>query len=140
MITYLDIINVEDIKTFLRVQGNDFDPVIEGYIITAFKMFEAKTNHYTATQTREYKAGTRYYDYPISDYTDVVSNGLYFTPTCDVTLDRGYTDVIDVPEDIKFAVKKIVEGMYLAEEQNEPFKIKESMAMEVIKDYKRFFI
>ena len=138
MITYLDIISVTEMKKYLRVEVDFFDDIVKDYIESAFMLFEKKTNHYTATQTKSYEAGKVYYDYPLSDYTDVIRNGLMFTAKSDITVNVGYSNAVQVPADIKFAVKKLVEGMFLAEEKSEPFTISDSMAMEVIKEYKRY--
>ncbi len=139
MTTYLDIIPLQEAKDYLRVDGNDFDVIIELYIKSACRIFENKTEVALAEKDLDFKVGKRYYVDPISDETLVERKGLYFIPAQDITLTVGYADPLEVPGDIKQAILKMVEGMYWAEEKNEPFYIS-AFSNIVINNHKRFWI
>jgi hypothetical protein len=140
MITYLDIITIEEAKKYLRISDTNFDNQIIRYIQSSCISFEQKTRHFLATKENvNYKKDVRYYDFPISDESNVNICSLYFIPNEDVTLTLGYTDREEVPENIRQALFKMIEGMYYAEENNEYFTMN-SFTANVIHQYKRFWI
>lgn len=139
MTTYLDIIPLEEAKKFLRIEGNDFDDVITLLIESSCKNFEMRTEVILAQVEKEVYKGKRYYFDPINNTEDVERKSLYFIPKEDLTIVAGYADPNDVPQDIKDAILKMVQGKFLAEEANEYYTPSDEVGV-TINLYKRFWI
>jgi len=139
MTNYLDILPLELAKKFLRVDGNDFDDQIELLIESSCKTFEMKTEHFLAQRVKNAYQGKRYYWFPINVEEDIDVKGLYFTAQKDLEITVGYEDANDVPQDIKDAILKMVQGKFLAEEKNEFYTASDEVST-TINLYKRFWL
>ena len=139
MTTYLDIIPLELAKKFLRITGNDFDDVITLLIESSCKTFENQTEVILAQVEKQVYKGKRYYFDPINNTEDVERKSLYFIPKADLTIIAGFEDANDVPQDIKDAILKMIQGKFLAEEANEFYRMGDEVAT-TINVYKRFWL
>jgi hypothetical protein len=150
---YLDIISLIEAKNYLRVDSDltDDDAQITRMIKAALMYVEKQTNHILVAQDREYRFINdeyRVYDYPInSEVTDdLVSTikTLYTSYSCSedtFTLNVGYADPLDIPEELKEVAFELIELMYYEKETNKSHLTSlSSLSKELLNSYKRFII
>jgi hypothetical protein len=140
MTTYLDIFPLKGVKHFLKVDFCDFDDEIELYIKSACRLFEQRTQYNLAEVEISFNEGDRIYNFPINDNLNKLQNkGTYFVAKEDVTLNLGYQDPLEVPEDIKDCVIEIVKEKLRAKEADE-LPSYNGLIHDIINVRKRFYI
>ena len=131
---YLDVITLDDAKTYLRVDDTltDDDVRITSMIKAALSTIERMTNILVFSRSRTYlfdDGCARIYDYPINSLitpTDatVTEKGLYSiyetsnTSDTELVLVVGYVDPTDVPNEIIEAALEYIKYMYYDHETN----------------------
>lgn len=155
MTNYTDVISLERAKLYLKVDASqtETDDEITSMINSSLSFIEKRTNHIFKTRNKIYYKDcnlvekTTVYDYPINnpEGDGFISGIVYKTnkaivPTVDgfVTLNIGYSDVDDIPNElIDSALQLIKVWFYESETQSNTTLIPLSV-MQSIDVNKRF--
>lgn len=143
--THLDVIPLEDAKTYLGLDDTARDTEVERMIKSAISFIEKRTNHILIEQTKTYKftnGCVRVYDYPITSTngTSEEKNG-YFNysdnsaTTIDLTL--GYDALDDVPSEIIEACYMMLKFFFFEQEGTGKVPL---LVQDIIDANKRFII
>lgn len=154
---YIDIITLEDAKNYLRIDDTltEDDASIVRMINAAFRYIEKYTNVIVSARDIAYniKDGyARIYDYPINTDLDALTdyifdkNSLYYIvcdntgATTELTLNVGFADVDNVPEDLIEVAYEMID-LYYGESKDSGAKKKlSSMSMDSLNLNKRFIV
>lgn len=146
--SYLDVISLERVKNYLRVDSDltDDDNEINSMINASLRYIEKRTNHIMYEQDVVYKGvcQVKVYDYPINSIvTDpapwFLERSMYtiFPDDKEVELNVGYA-LGEVPDElIQAALQMIKVWYYESEKQVNTTLIPESVK-EVVEIYRRF--
>ena len=131
---YLDVITLDDAKTYLRVDDTltDDDVRITSMIKAALSTIERMTNILVYSRSKTYLFDdycVRVYDFPINSLitpadATVTEKGLYSiyetsnTSDTELVLVVGYADPTDVPAEIVEAALEYIKYMYYDHETN----------------------
>lgn len=131
---YLDVLTLEDTKNYLRIDDtlNDDDIRIKSMIKSSLSMLERRTNILVFARDKDYifqDYCVRVYDYPINSLlnpleADVKEKELYSIYTTNkkdntkLTLNVGYTDTDDVPNELIECALEYIKYMYYDSENN----------------------
>lgn len=156
--SYLTVITLERAKIYLRIDDtqSETDDEITSMINSVCSFLEKKTNHIFFDRNKEYDVScgkVRVYDYPINsvvspaDPEDVTAaKKTMYTDYCvdteteTITLNVGYTDPLDIPNDLIDAALQMLKVFYYeAEKQVNTTLIPESVK-EIINVNRRFFV
>lgn len=151
---YLDVLTLAETKTYLRVDDTltDDDARITSMIKATLSMIETKTNILVYARDKRYffdNFKLRVYDYPINtttfpDSATVTEKTLYTlieSADTDITLNVGYEDPLDVPNEIKECALEYIKYLYYDSETNNgtPNQIP-LYVQNIINELKRFLI
>lgn len=150
---YLDIIPLADAKVYLRIDDamNDDDNQIIRMIKGSLSYIEQYTNIMLFARDKNYivqDSFVKVYDYPInsevSTYTVKEVKTLHTNYTTDettFTLNVGYTDVADVPNELIEVAYVLIKNMYYEKENNKTLmESLDSLSIMTLNQYKRFII
>ena len=154
---YLDIIPLADAKIYLRIDDTltEDDAQITRMIKASLSLLERMTNHIFFARNKEYlfnDCKVNVYDYPINsvvtpnDTTSVEKSTYtnYTTTSSDnlkLTLNVGYTDVADVPQELIEVAYEIIDLMYYSSDTGKKIGTDLSeLSKMTIDNYRRFFI
>ena len=154
---YLDIITLADAKTYLRIDDilTEDDAQITRMIKASLSQIERVTNYIFFARSKSYvveNCSVNVYDFPINSLTTPttatsVEKAVYTTYTTQsnddlkVTLNVGYTDPLDVPNDLIEVAYEMIDLMYYSPETGKSIKSDLSeLSKMVLSNYKRFFI
>jgi hypothetical protein len=156
---YIDVISLATAKNHLRVDSTltADDTAITRMITSALRYVERETNILVYQRDKTYlmEDGCIYvYDYPINDVVtpadydddDTVQKQNYSiynygSDTIDFTLDVGYVDPADVPEDLIEVALEIIDLMYYSHETGKTVnKDLSALSRDTLNTYKRFLI
>jgi hypothetical protein len=123
--SYLDVITLERAKNYLRIDDCliDDDNEIVSMINAACRFVEKRTNHIFYPQDKTYRQGcqVKVYDYPISDFGDYFvchfSTFVVFPNDTEVTLNVGYENPEDVPDELVQACLQMIKTWYYESEK-----------------------
>ena len=138
------MISLERVKNYLRVDADFDDNEIEAMISGALLYFSKETNHIFGKIEKDYFEPFRIYDFPIHDTSELIRKPNYFIPKdCPndyITLEVGYENESDIPEDIIQAVLQIIKVWYYESENEENKTLLPKSVMQVIEKYRRFHL
>jgi hypothetical protein len=151
---YIDVLPLATVKEYLRIDDTltDDDVQLTRMIGSALSYIEKWTNIYVYSRTKSYYTPTngciRVYDYPIntldSSFTtvEVEDKGLYktYSPTTSdytLSLDIGYSDPADVPQELIDVALEIIDLMYY---KNSAAKDISPLSIDVLNQNKRFIL
>lgn len=156
--SYLTVIPLADAKVYLRIDDTltEDDAQITRMIKGALSYVEKQTNYILYAREKSYRFidGTvRVYDYPINSITtpaeadmDITIKTLhtvycYGTSEDELTLNVGFTDVADIPQELIEVAYEIIELMYYEKETNKNHLTDLStLSKSILGTYKRFII
>ncbi len=152
---YLDVIPLATAKEYLKVDVgfSADDNQITRMISSALRKIEKQTQHISYARDESYlvKNGSAIvWDYPINsvvdpaEYTEEVNylNTCYDFGSADVefvTLNVGYADPNDFPEELKDAALEMIDAMYYANSDDRKKDISQ-LAKDSINENRRFII
>lgn len=135
---YLDVISLADAKSYLRIDDTltDDDAQITRMIKSALSTIEKKTNILVYARSKSYLFQdycVKVYDYPINSLTsptdaEVVEKTLYTNYTTNNSTDKqlvlnvGYTDPLDVPQELIDCALQYVKYLYYEAETDKSNK------------------
>lgn len=155
---YTDIISLSEAKNYLRVDDTltEDDNSIIRMINAALRYVENYTDILVFNRDVTYlvKEGVlQLYQYPIntdldtltdytyqrkSKYTNICSDN---TDTVDLTLNMGYTDPTDVPQELLEVAFEMIDLYYYGEKDGKPIAKKlSSLSIDALNSNKRFWI
>lgn len=155
---YLDIISLDEAKIYLRIDDTltEDDNQLTRMINGALSYVEKKTNYILFEREKDYRfvdGSVRVYDYPINsvstpteadmdiEYKTLHANFCYGTSSDELTLNVGYSDVTDIPQELIEVAYEIIELMYYEKETNKNHLTDLStLSKEILNSYKRFII
>lgn len=148
---YTDIISLEDAKDYLGVDDTSRDTEISRMIKSALYFMEKKTQHYLLPIDKVYNYKNncaRVYDYPINtsitEDVEVCSGYSIYTESDSdiktITLNVGYEEVSDIPEDLVEAGYIMLKFFFYEQEKLEEKGRVPMIVQEIINEYKRFII
>ena len=150
---YLDIISLTDAKTYLRIDDTltEDDNQIIRMIKGALSYIEQYTNVILFARDKNYivqDSFVKVYDYPInsevSTYTVKEVKSLHTNYTTDettFTLNVGYADVVDIPNELIEVAYVLIKNMYYEKENNKTLmESLDSLSIMTLNQYKRFII
>ena len=152
---YLDIITLADAKVYLRIDDTltEDDTQITRMINAALSYVERYTNYVLFAKDKEYRlidGFVRVYDYPINSEVTAdlisVNKTLYTNYTLGlsndlITLNVGYSDIADVPQELIEVAYEIIELMYYEKETNKShLNNLSSLSSMILNNYKRFIL
>ena len=153
---YIDIITLSDAKTYLRVDDTltEDDSQITRMINASLSYIEKWTNVILFARLKEYimvNGCKRIYDYPINSLIDPVEADVdlktlyrtysYGIETISLSLNVGYVDPVEVPDDLREVALEIIDLMYYEHESGKSYtKDLSSLSVSVLNQYKRFLI
>ena len=150
---YLDIISLTDAKTYLRIDDTltEDDNQIIRMIKGALSYIEQYTNVILFARDKNYivqDSFVKVYDYPInsevSTYTVKEVKSLHTNYTTDettFTLNVGYADVVDIPNELIEVAYVLIKNMYYEKENNKTLmESLDSLSIMTLNQYKRFLI
>jgi hypothetical protein len=146
---YLDVLTLARVKNYLRIDEDleEDDNEITSMINAACRFVEKRTNHifYDRDVTYSNQLNLKVYDYPINEIvspTDpvVLHFSLYdmFPNENSVTLNVGYTDPADVPEELLQACLQMIKVWYYESEKQVNTTLIPEAAMQSIDINRRF--
>lgn len=148
--SYLNIISLADAKIYLGVDDTSRDSEIIRIITAAFRYVENNTNYIVFAKDKTYQYSNycvRVYDYPINSTanttaTPEVKNGytLYTesnSETKSITLNVGFEDKEDIPEDIIEVTYMLIKHFFNEQEGSGKIPM---IITEIINQNKRFII
>ena len=123
--SYLDVITLERAKNYLRIDDCliDDDNEIVSMINAACRFVEKRTNHIFYVQEKTYRGScqVKVYDYPINDFGDYFvchfSTFVVFPNDTEVTLNVGYENPEDVPDELIQACLQMIKVWYYESEK-----------------------
>lgn len=136
--SYLNVITLAEAKLYLRIDEDqtETDNEIIAMIKGALSFIEKRTNHIMFAREKTYfgEHNINIYDFPIneplpSDNVRVKQNSyIRFTLSDEITLNVGYINPLDVPEELKQAALQMLKVWYFeAEKQVNTTLIPESV-------------
>lgn len=148
---YIDVITLAQAKEYLRIDTDltDDDAYITRVISSALRYVENWTSHIMFARSKDYllvDGCRRVYDYPINSITtptDVTAEEktLYTNYEHDteskLTLNIGYTDPADIPEELIDVALEIIDLLYY---KNDVSKYLSPLSIDILNRYKRFLI
>jgi len=152
---YLDIIPLADAKVYLRIDDTltEDDAQITRMIKGALSFVETWTNHILYARDKEYRlinGCVSVYDYPInsevtadleSENKTLYTNYTLGTTNDLITLNVGYVNVADVPQELIEVAFEIIELMYYEKETNKShLNNLDSLSTIILNQYKRFIL
>lgn len=135
---YLDVLPLEDVKTYLRIDDtqNETDAEITSMIKSALRYVERKTNILVYDRDVDYTVvggEVNIYDHPINsvespvtgvtstDYRHYVNYCVSDSTVDTLTLNVGYVDPDDVPTDLIDVAKVLIKVMFYEQGTQESF-------------------
>ena len=150
---YIDVITLPDAKVYLRVDDDltEDDTQITRMINGALSYIEQYTNIYFYARDKSYNvidSCVKVYDYPInsevSEYTEKETLTLHTNYTTDLdtfTLNIGYTDNDDIPQELLEVAYTMIKSMYYEKESNKSILDSlDTLSMMTLNQYKRFIL
>jgi hypothetical protein len=150
---YLDIIPLADAKVYLRIDDTltEDDAQITRMIKGALSYIERTTNVMLYARDVIYNVSdnaVKVYDYPInSEVANVLDSevkSLYTNYTSEestITLNVGYVDVADVPQELIEVAYVLIKNMYYEKENNKTILDSiDSLTELTLSNYKRFIL
>lgn len=154
---YIDVITLSDAKLYLRVDDTltEDDAQITRMINASLAYIEKWTNIMVFARDKTYlmvDGCVRVYDAPITTLVGpndavVVRKTLYNTysttqgETVDLTLNIGYADPVDVPDELKEVALEIIDLMYYEHESGKTVvKDLSSLSRDILNRNKRFIV
>lgn len=151
---YIDVITLSDAKIYLRIDDtlSEDDTQITRMINASLGYIERYTNVYVFARDKTFVIVNnciRIYAAPVNDLVspidaESVIKTLYTTYTTDLdedvlTLNVGYVDPVDVPDELKEIALEMIDLMYYEHETGKSFtKDISSLSREILNSYKRF--
>ena len=125
--SYLSIITLAQAKRYLRIDDdqNETDDEIISMIEGCLSFIEKRTNHILYPRDRTYYADSiaNVYDFPINTVPSTSVQLIYSTYSAITTLDRvvvlniGYTNVANIPEELRQAAFQMLKVFYFESEK-----------------------
>ena len=152
---YLDVITLADAKVYLRIDDDltEDDNQITRMIRASLSYIENYTNYILFARDKEYRlidGCVRVYDFPINSEVTLeleTENKTLYTNyslgyTNDlITLNVGYVDPAEIPQDLIEVAYEIIELMYYEKETNKShLNSLSSLSHVTLNQYKRFII
>ena len=150
---YLDIIPLADAKVYLRIDDTltEDDAQITRMIKGALSYIERSTNVMLYARDVIYNVSdnaVKVYDYPInSEVANVLDSevkSLYTNYTSEestITLNVGYVDVADIPQELIEVAYVLIKNMYYEKENNKTILDSiDSLTELTLSNYKRFIL
>ena len=152
---YIDVITLPDAKVYLRVDDDltEDDNQITRMIRASLSYIENYTNYILFARDKEYRlidGCVRVYDFPINSEVTLeleTENKTLYTNyslgyTNDlITLNVGYVDPAEIPQDLIEVAYEIIELMYYEKETNKShLNSLSSLSHMTLNQYKRFII
>ena len=155
---YTDIISLSEAKNYLRVDDTltEDDNSITRMINAALRYVENYTDILVFNRDVTYlvKEGVlQLYQYPINTDLDTLTDYTYQrkskytnicadnTDTVDLTLNMGYTDTTDVPQELLEVAFEMIDLYYYGEKDGKPIAKKlSSLSIDALNSNKRFWI
>jgi len=153
---YIDVITLSEAKTYLRVDDTltEDDAQITRMINASLSYVEKATNIIVFARLKEYvmvNGCNRVYDYPINSLIDPIEASIerktlysiysYGTDTITLSLNVGYADVNDFPDELREVALEIIDLMYYEHESGKSYiKDLSSLSVSILNQYKRFLI
>ena len=150
---YLDIIPLADAKVYLRIDDTltEDDAQITRMIKGALSYIERTTNVMLYARDVIYNVSdnaVKVYDYPInSEVANVLDSevkSLYTNYTSEestITLNVGYVDVADIPQELIEVAYVLIKNMYYEKENNKTIlESIDSLTELTLSNYKRFIL
>lgn len=116
--SYLSQIDIESVKEWLKIDGNELNGILSLMVANACITFEKETQHIISQQTKSVKAGERVYFYPIADLTSLEAKSNYYVVEADIDIVVGYAPNC-LPDEIKAVILTMVEAQYFARENDD---------------------
>lgn len=145
---YLDVLSLARVKDYLRVDSDltDDDNEITSMIKAACLFVEKRTNHIFYAREVIYKGNpVKVYDYPINDIVSPVDPVVIHYSLCDlypneteVTLNVGYEDPTDVPDELLQACLQMIKVWYYESEKQVNTTLIPESVMQAIDINRRF--
>ena len=152
---YLDVIPLADAKVYLRIDDDltEDDNQITRMIRASLSYIENYTNYILFARDKEYRlidGCVRVYDFPINsevtleleseNKTLYTNYSLGYTNDL-ITLNVGYVDPAEIPQDLIEVAYEIIELMYYEKETNKSqLNSLSSLSHMTLNQYKRFII
>jgi len=152
---YLDVITLADAKVYLRIDDDltEDDNQITRMIRASLSYIENYTNYILFARDKEYRlidGCVRVYDFPINsevtleleseNKTLYTNYSLGYTNDL-ITLNVGYVDPAEIPQDLIEVAYEIIELMYYEKETNKShLNSLSSLSHMTLNQYKRFII
>lgn len=155
---YIDVITLSEAKNYLRIDDTltEDDNAITRMIGAALKYVEKYTGVLVFARDEVYLAQygeLKLYEYPINTDLDTLTDcsyerkGLYTnickndTETIDITLNMGYIDPTEVPQELLEVAYEIIDLYYYGEKDGKPIEKKLSaLSMDALNMNKRFWL
>lgn len=140
------MLDLQRVKDYLRVDSDFDDNEIESMITGAFDYFTKETNHVFGKIEKEFYTPFRIYDFPVYDPEKIlIKRSNYYVPkycpkTSFITLDVGYEDIEDVPNDIIQCILQIIKVWYYESENEQNATLLPMSVKQVIEKYRRFHL
>jgi hypothetical protein len=125
--SYLSVITLAEAKSYLRIDDdqNETDNEIISMIEACLSFIEKRTNHILFPRDRTYYADSiaNVYDFPINTIPSTSVQLIYSTYSAITTLDRvvvlniGYTNVANIPEELRQAALQMLKVFYFEAEK-----------------------
>ena len=145
---YLDVLSLARVKDYLRVDTDmeDDDNEITAMITAACRFVEKRTNHIFYAREVVYKGHpVKVYDYPINDIVSPTGPVVIHYSLCDlypneitVTLNVGYEDPTDVPDELLQACLQMIKVWYYESEKQVNTTLIPESVMQAIDVNRRF--
>lgn len=145
---YLDVLSLARVKDYLRVDSDltDDDNEITSMIKAACLFVEKRTNHIFYAREVIYKGHpVKVYDYPINDIVSPADPVVIHYSLCDlypneitVTLNVGYEDPTDVPDELLQACLQMIKVWYYESEKQVNTTLIPESVMQAIDVNRRF--
>ncbi len=157
LLAYTDIISLAQAKIYLRIDDtqNETDAEITSMINGALKFIEKQTNHIMFAREFVYQVDSciNIYDHPIisittpsdaDDYerTDKSTYSIFDinTEATSITMQIGYAELADVPEDLIQSAYQILKVWYYEAEKQSNSTMLPMSVKEVIDSNRRFIL
>lgn len=145
---YLDVLPLSRVKDYLRIDSDltDDDNEITSMIKAACIFVEKRTNHIFYAREIVYKGHpVKVYDYPINDIVSPADPVVIHYSLCDVypnetevTLNVGYEDPTDVPDELLQACLQMIKVWYYESEKQVNTTLIPESVMQAIDVNRRF--